>query len=171
MAPEQTAADVALTDARCGLTAAEAARRLAADGPNELPSQRPRPLQAVALDVLAEPMQHCATFQALARSSFDPMERAIHEAAATWAPASVAKLQWMDLVREYELTPELLAVTHVWSRKSAQLEIAVKGAPETVFDLCRIDSQSRARLLKLVAAHAAGGLRVLAVAREPSLRM
>ena len=56
MAPQQTTADVAVTDVRCGLTAAEAARRLGTDGPNELPSQKPRALQAIARDVLAEPM-------------------------------------------------------------------------------------------------------------------
>lgn len=113
----------------------------------------------------------CVLATALAaseRNPFDPMERAIHEAAKTWAPASVARLQTMDLVREYDLTPELLAVTHVWHPDSAQLEIAVKGAPETVFDLCRIDARSRAHLLNLVAAHAAGGLRVLAVAQGAS---
>jgi Ca2+-transporting ATPase len=112
-----------------------------------------------ALSVLA------TALAASERNPFDPMERAIHEAAKTWAPASVARLQTMDLVREYDLTPELLAVTHVWQGDSAQLEIAVKGAPETVFDLCRIDETSRAHLLKLVTAHAAGGLRVLAVAQ------
>jgi P-type Ca2+ transporter type 2C len=112
-----------------------------------------------ALSVLA------TALAASERNPFDPMERAIHEAANTWAPASVARLQTMDLVREYDLTPELLAVTHVWQGDSAQLEIAVKGAPETVFELCRIDERSRSHLLKLVAAHAAGGLRMLAVAQ------
>ena len=66
------------------------------------------------------------------RNPFDPMERAIHEAAKLRAPASVARLKPMDLVREYDLTPELLAVTHVWRSESKQIEIAVKGAPETV---------------------------------------
>ncbi len=39
-----------------GLGGAEAAQRLARDGPNELPSARPRRLFAIALDVLREPM-------------------------------------------------------------------------------------------------------------------
>ena len=39
-----------------GLTSAEAARRLAADGPNELPSAKQRSLLRQALDVLREPM-------------------------------------------------------------------------------------------------------------------
>jgi Ca2+-transporting ATPase len=99
------------------------------------------------------------------RQPFDPMERAIHEAARLRMPASAARLQAMHLVREYDLTPELLAVTHVWQSESQRMEIAVKGAPETVFDLCRLDPHSRAPLLNRVATHAAQGLRVLAVAR------
>src|SRR4051812_17238543 len=39
-----------------GLTAAEAARRLRDEGPNELPDARPRTLAALAVDVLREPM-------------------------------------------------------------------------------------------------------------------
>jgi len=99
------------------------------------------------------------------RKPFDPMERAIHEAAQILAPASAARLRSMDLIREYDLTPELLAVTHVWRLESQQIEIAVKGAPETVFDLCRLGAHSRSHLLNRVAAHASDGLRVLAVAQ------
>jgi P-type Ca2+ transporter type 2C len=43
-------------DPRVGLSDNEAARRLAADGYNELPSARPRNLLALAWDVLREPM-------------------------------------------------------------------------------------------------------------------
>ena len=39
-----------------GLTAAEAARRLVAEGPNLLPSGRPKSMYAMVLDVLTEPM-------------------------------------------------------------------------------------------------------------------
>jgi len=40
----------------CGLTREQAAAQLAADGPNELPSARPRTLLAIAVDVVREPM-------------------------------------------------------------------------------------------------------------------
>jgi Ca2+-transporting ATPase len=43
-------------DAAPGLSAAEAARRLAADGPNELPAQRRRSDLRILLEVLREPM-------------------------------------------------------------------------------------------------------------------
>jgi Ca2+-transporting ATPase len=39
-----------------GLGSDEAARRLAANGPNLLPGSAPRSLLAIALDVLVEPM-------------------------------------------------------------------------------------------------------------------
>jgi P-type Ca2+ transporter type 2C len=98
--------------------------------------------------------------------AFDPMERAIREAADRLAERHGQRLREMHLVREYDLTPELLAVTHVWKAADAGVQhVAVKGAPEAVFGLCRLDdSQQRARLSQ-VAAYARDGLRVLAVAR------
>jgi Ca2+-transporting ATPase len=71
----------------------------------------------------------------------------------------------MTLVREYDLTPDLLAVTHVWqSIGEDRLQVAVKGAPETVMDLCRLPASERDELMRRVSAHADQGLRVLAVA-------
>jgi len=100
------------------------------------------------------------------RDAFDPMERAIHAAARERIADEAARLARMDLIREYDLTPDLLAVTHVWKHPgSTQLEIAVKGAPETVIGLCRLDSATATPLLNRVAQHARDGLRVLAVAR------
>jgi Ca2+-transporting ATPase len=48
--------EVQADTAVAGLTAQEAARRLAADGPNELPSERPRNLWQQTWDVIREPM-------------------------------------------------------------------------------------------------------------------
>ena len=60
----------------------------------------------------------------------------------------LARLEGMTLVREYDLTPELLAVTHVWQAADARsCEVAVKGAPETVLELCRIDARRARGLL------------------------
>ena len=56
MATQLIDAGAAGADADRGLTAAEAARRLAADGPNELPSHKPRTILAIAREVLVEPM-------------------------------------------------------------------------------------------------------------------
>jgi Ca2+-transporting ATPase len=100
------------------------------------------------------------------RDAFDPMERALHEAAQRFIPAFVAKLEGMELVREYDLTPELLAVTHLWQETDSDtLVVHVKGAPETVMELCRVDPLTRERLMPQVSEHTGHGLRVLGVAR------
>jgi Ca2+-transporting ATPase len=100
------------------------------------------------------------------RAPFDPMERAIHAAAETFASPAVKQLQGMELIREYDLTPELLAVTHVWQAAGAdRAYVAVKGAPETVMELCHQDSSERAELMKRVNANAQRGLRILGVAQ------
>lgn len=110
----------------------------------------------------------CVLATALAaceRDAFDPMERAIQDAARRYVAADVARLEGLELAKEYDLTPELLAVTHVWRRESGHFDVAVKGAPETVIELCHVGEQERSDLLSRVPAHAANGLRMLAVAR------
>ncbi len=97
------------------------------------------------------------------RDAFDPMEHAIRAAALEFADAE--RYARMQLVREYDLTPQLLAVTHVWQDGAeAPFEVAVKGAPETVFELCGVEIAQRAALHERVSAYARDGLRVLAVA-------
>ncbi len=97
--------------------------------------------------------------------AFDPMERAIHDAARRCLPNAEARRDPQSLLREYDLTPELLAVTHAWrSHDDGFVDVAVKGAPETVFDLCRLEPARRNALLERIALHARSGLRVLAVA-------
>ena len=56
--PEGEALRVSDEDTRGleGLTTEEAERRLSAEGPNELPSAKPRTWLAIALDVVREPM-------------------------------------------------------------------------------------------------------------------
>jgi len=98
--------------------------------------------------------------------AFDPMERAIQESAAALIQHDAAERQRSHLVREYGLTPQLLAVTHVWQRPHLDtLEVTVKGAPEAIFRLCRLSVSEREARLARVAAIASEGLRVLAVAQ------
>src|SRR5688572_13384433 len=56
MTREAIAASAGRSAMHAGLSAAEAARRLASDGPNELPGQGPRTLTLIAREVLTEPM-------------------------------------------------------------------------------------------------------------------
>ena len=97
--------------------------------------------------------------------AFDPMERAIADATREHAPDALEELSGMQLVREYELTPQLLAVTHVWRQNDADTAlVAVKGAPEAVARLCRLEPDAATRVLCRVEELASRGLRVLAVA-------
>ena len=98
---------------------------------------------------------------ASAPEPFDPMERALQQLARTQAPGG-----GRELVREFGLSPDLLAVTYVWRVEGgAGLVAATKGAPEAVADLCRLERAERAQLAHVVEAMAGEGMRVLAVGR------
>lgn len=95
----------------------------------------------------------------------DPMERAILRFAAD--DPQIAHLHHPDwaLVREYELSPELMAMTHLWRGVDGSHDIvAAKGAPEAIADLCHLPPSERATLDAAAKGLAAQGMRVLAVA-------
>jgi Ca2+-transporting ATPase len=71
-----------------------------------------------------------------------------------------------SLVHEYPLSPELLALSHVWkSPDGKDFVISAKGAPEAIADLCHLDDHNR-KALAIKVEHMAGeGLRVLGVAK------
>ena len=97
--------------------------------------------------------------------AYDPMERAIQDAAARYDPQGAADRARWSLIREYDLTAELPAVTHVWRMEpGGALRIAMKGAPEAVLPLCRIDEATRQSTLRRVEELARDGLRVLCIA-------
>ena len=107
-------------------------------------------------------------FAALAceRDPFDPMERAIVSYAAEHDAESARIRRDWRLVREYDLTRELMAVTHCWqSSEGGAVIVAAKGAPEAIATLCNADAAQRAGILEHTAAIAARGRRVLGVAR------
>jgi P-type Ca2+ transporter type 2C len=117
---------------------------------------------------LPESFHETLEFSLLAshRDPFDPMEKAIHEAAARTLEGTEHLHRDWSFVSEYPLSPELMAMSRVW--RSPDLEnyvIASKGAPEAVFDLCHLDAPVRATLGAEVDRLAARGLRVLGVAR------
>ena len=96
----------------------------------------------------------------------DPMERAIMELGAQQLQGTERLHPEWVLAHEYGLSPELLAMTHVWKSTShASHLIAAKGAPETIIDLCHVSSALAADVREAVNAMAAEGLRVLGVAK------
>jgi len=97
---------------------------------------------------------------------FDPMEKSIHELGARYlADTGHLHRDW-DLAHEYSLSPELLALSHVWrARDREEYVVAAKGAPEAVADLCHLDEAQLVKLSLQVNTLAAQGMRVLGVAR------
>lgn len=101
------------------------------------------------------------------RDPFDPTEKAISTATFE-ALANTEHIHgdW-ELVSEYPLSHELLAVSRVWRSPSHEsYVIAAKGAPEAIVDLCHLDSARSAAIVATTTRMASAGLRVLGVARS-----
>jgi Ca2+-transporting ATPase len=107
--------------------------------------------------------QHVIEAAALAceLDPFDPMERAI--IAAAGAPGEAIRATWV-LDRDYPLTSEFLAVCHAWRAPTGGRRVVIKGAPETVIRLCRLDPAWMDRALEEVQRATTNGWRLLAVA-------
>jgi P-type Ca2+ transporter type 2C len=117
---------------------------------------------------LPEAIHETVEYSILASSKdpFDPMERAFKELGeARLAGTEHLHDDW-QLVREYPLTRERLAVVQLWRAPDrAGIVAAAKGAPETIAALCGLSDDARARNDAAVGTLATNGLRVLAVAR------
>lgn len=87
----------------------------------------------------------------------DPMDRALRAAAGRTADD-------VHPLRSYPLRPERLAFIQAWPAAGGGVRFAAKGAPEAIFDLCRLDEATRAEAHDAVAVFARRGLRVLGVA-------
>lgn len=96
----------------------------------------------------------------------DPMERAFQGFAREFLANSEHLHPAWHLAREYELSPELLAMSHLWREDSGKSSvIATKGAPEAIADLCHLGEDARRRLSADAERMADRGLRVLGVAK------
>jgi P-type Ca2+ transporter type 2C len=102
---------------------------------------------------------------ASSRDPFDPMERAFRELGdLVLGDTEHLHPDW-ELVREYPLSQELLAMSRVWKVPAGQDQVvAAKGAPEAVTQLCRLSPENREEIQRATATMAQAGLRVLAVA-------
>jgi Ca2+-transporting ATPase len=87
---------------------------------------------------------------------FDPMDKAFH------AIASLSE-NW-ELVREYPITDELMAMSNVW-RSSDGYVVAAKGAPEAIASLCHLDHNQFDMIISDVDDATKRGFRVLGVAK------
>ncbi len=118
--------------------------------------------------VLPETLHEIVEFGILAsqRDPFDPMEKAFHDLGnLRLAETEHLHADW-TLEREYSLSPELLAMSHVWkSPIGNDFVLATKGAPEAIVDLCHLDKERAKAVSDQVAGMAEDGLRVLGVAK------
>ena len=105
------------------------------------------------------------------RDPFDPMERALHLAGDRLIKNTEHLHPGWSLIREYPLTPGLLAMSHAWcTGNDDEVVVAAKGAPEAIADLCHLAPAQNKSLSQEVAVLASQGLRVLGVARGVTCR-
>ena len=91
-------------------------------------------------------------------NAFDPMDKAFHLLATR-------DEKW-SLIREYPISDELLAITHIWQIPDADTYVvAAKGAPEAIAELCSMDAPSRLAMINDVDDATKRGYRVLGVAK------
>lgn len=123
-------------------------------------------------DPLPEAVHKLVEFCILAsqRDPFDPMEKAFKQLGDRYLAHTEHLHSDWKLLREYPLSPNLLAMSHVWqSADGKQYEIAAKGAPEAIADLCHLPTAQQQMLTAQVSQMATQGLRVLAVAKASLL--
>jgi len=117
---------------------------------------------------LPEEVHEIAEYALLASpvDPFDPMDIAFKTLADRFLAHTDHVHGGWSLVREYPLSEQLLAMSHVWrSQDGGDSVIAAKGAPEAIADLCHFDGPRLAAMLGEVTRMADEGLRVLGVAR------
>ncbi|MDD4179328.1 MAG: cation-translocating P-type ATPase [Candidatus Margulisbacteria bacterium] len=119
-------------------------------------------------DNLPEQFHALAEYAILAsqKDPFDPIEKEVkHLGEKHLSGTEHIHLNW-TLVKEYNLSKELLALSHVWESPDKQnYVIAAKGAPEAIADLCHFSQEQTAALLKEIEIMSLKGQRILGVAK------
>lgn len=117
---------------------------------------------------LPEPYHELLEYAVLASEidPHDPMEQAFHHFAHEYLRNTEHLHPDWSLAREYELSSDLLAMSHLWRSGALKHDVvASKGAPEAIADLCHLEEAARRRVSQEAEAMAGRGLRVLGVAK------
>jgi Ca2+-transporting ATPase len=117
---------------------------------------------------LPEPYHELLEYAVLASETepHDPMELAFHQVAQAFLAQTEHLHPDWQLAREYELSPELLAMSHLWRNGGGLHDVvATKGAPEAIADLCHLSSEAWLPIRLQAERMADDGLRVLGVAK------
>lgn len=99
------------------------------------------------------------------KKPFDPMEEAFIQAGRQTFDDIEKLYSHHEIIKEYPLDDNSLSVVHAWGKGDKAEVVALKGAPETVFDLCHLEKIEKDKLDLIVKELASRGLRVIAVAR------
>lgn len=119
---------------------------------------------------LPEDLHEVLEFAVLASQSqgSEPMDQALQQAGQELLGDSKYLHKNWQLLQEYPLTKQLLAISRAWKntdQNTDHIVIASKGAPEAIAELCHLDADESAALMQQVNTMAEQGLRVLAVAK------
>ncbi len=99
------------------------------------------------------------------RKPFDPMDLAFRQLGEHYLVNTEHLHQDWKLLREYPLSPRLLAVSRVWqSPNSSSSIVAAKGAPAAIAELCHLSTAEVEQVRDHAETMANEGLRILAVA-------
>jgi Ca2+-transporting ATPase len=126
----------------------------------------PEQLSWQAGSALEEPFHQLLEMAVLASRGdpVDAMELAIQRLALDQLSGSEHLHPDWPLEREYPLQTNLLVFSQLWGDGQGNWQLAAKGAPEAIADLCHLDPQAAGQLMAAADQLAAEGLRVLAVA-------
>jgi Ca2+-transporting ATPase len=119
-------------------------------------------------DPLPEPFHELLEFAILSckKDPFDPMEQALLRKGGDDLRGTEHLHGDWELLVEYPLSRELLAMSNVWrSRAGTEYIIAAKGAPEAIADLCHLGGERQRVLSAEIERMASDGLRVIGVAK------
>ncbi len=120
-----------------------------------------------ATGILPESFHALLEFSILASklNPFDPMENAFHQMGKEFLKQTEHLHSNWQLMKAYELTPELKAMSHVWkSNLNEDFIVAAKGSPEAIIDLCHLENTDKEKIKDQVDQMALIGLRILAIA-------
>ena len=100
------------------------------------------------------------------RKPFDPMDLAFQQLGHQTLTSTEHLHRDWALLREYPLSPKLLAVSRVWRPATGTVKlVAAKGAPSAIAELCRLSASDTDAVRIQAETMADRGLRILAVAR------
>ncbi|MFA6549392.1 MAG: cation-translocating P-type ATPase, partial [Candidatus Margulisiibacteriota bacterium] len=100
------------------------------------------------------------------KDPFDPIEKELKELGEKHLSGTEHIHQNWQLVKEYNLSKELLALSHVWESPDKQhFVIAAKGAPEAIASLCHFSETQTKELLEKIESMSEKGQRILGVAK------